>query len=102
MVVIISAIAELERNLIIERVKSGLRRARLEGRQIGRRALPVDREALLRDRALGRSLSQIAKMHGISRALVCKHLKAAGGGGHKTMPHPPAQAAETRDPKIVN
>jgi len=31
-VVIVSAVAELERNLIIERVRAGLRRARLEGR----------------------------------------------------------------------
>src|ERR1035437_5804893 len=35
MVVIVGAIAELERNLIIERVRAGMRRARLEGRQIG-------------------------------------------------------------------
>ena len=38
-VVIIGAIAELERNLIIERVRAGMRRARLEGRHIGRRPL---------------------------------------------------------------
>src|ERR1019366_3240288 len=31
-IVIIGAIAELERNLIIERVRAGMRRARLEGR----------------------------------------------------------------------
>ena len=37
MVVIVSAIAELERNLIIERVRAGMRRAKLEGRHIGRR-----------------------------------------------------------------
>jgi len=35
-VVIIGAIAELERNLIIERVRAGMRRARLEGRRLGR------------------------------------------------------------------
>ncbi len=35
-VTIISAIAELERSLVVERVKSGMRRARLEGRTIGR------------------------------------------------------------------
>jgi DNA invertase Pin-like site-specific DNA recombinase len=34
-VVIIGAIAELERNLIIERVRAGMRRAKLEGRHIG-------------------------------------------------------------------
>src|SRR5271167_826828 len=41
-VVIIGAIAELERNLIIERVRAGMRRARLEGRPIGRRPLELD------------------------------------------------------------
>ena len=35
-IVIIGAIAELERNLIIERVRAGMRRAQLEGRRIGR------------------------------------------------------------------
>jgi DNA invertase Pin-like site-specific DNA recombinase len=39
MVVIVSAIAELERNLIIERVRAGMRRAKLEGQHIGRRPL---------------------------------------------------------------
>src|SRR4051812_45266006 len=44
-VVIIGAIAELERNLIIERVRAGMRRARLEGRQIGRAPLDINRAA---------------------------------------------------------
>ena len=35
MVIIVGAIAELERSLIVERVKAGMRRAKLEGRQIG-------------------------------------------------------------------
>ena len=69
-VVIIGAIAELERNLIIERVRAGMRRARLEGRQIGRRPLDLDREAIVRDRQHGQSLGQIAKTHRISRATV--------------------------------
>jgi len=69
-VVIIGAIAELERNLIIERVRAGMRRARLEGRHIGRRPLELDREAILRDRQRGHSLGKIAKAHNISRATV--------------------------------
>ena len=69
-VVIIGAIAELERNLIIERVRAGMRRARLEGRQIGRRPLELDRDAIRRDRQHGQSLGQIAKAHRISRATV--------------------------------
>jgi DNA invertase Pin-like site-specific DNA recombinase len=69
-VVIIGAIAELERNLIIERVRAGMRRAKLEGRHIGRRPLELDREAILVDRRRGQSLGQIARTHGISRATV--------------------------------
>src|SRR3989454_1950379 len=39
---IIAAIAQLERSLIVERVKSGLRRARAEGKRLGRPVVPVD------------------------------------------------------------
>ena len=69
-VVIIGVVAELERALIIERVRAGMRRARLEGRQIGRRPLEVDREAILLERRRGRSLGQIARTHRISRTTV--------------------------------
>jgi len=75
MVVIIGAIAELERNLIIERVRAGMRRARLEGRQIGRAPLDVDRTAILRDRARGMSLTELAKAYRISRTSVCRILR---------------------------
>jgi DNA invertase Pin-like site-specific DNA recombinase len=74
---IISAIAELERSLVVERVKSGMRRARLEGRQIGRARLDVDREQVITDRRSGMSLTQVAKRHGISRASVCRLVKEA-------------------------
>jgi hypothetical protein len=46
-VVIIGAIAELERNLIIERVPAGMHRAKLEGRHVGRRTLELSGEAIL-------------------------------------------------------
>lgn len=74
-VTIISAIAELERSLVVERVKSGMRRARLEGRQIGRARLDVNREQVVADRRSGMSLTQVAKKHGISRASVCRLMK---------------------------
>jgi DNA invertase Pin-like site-specific DNA recombinase len=75
MIVIIGAIAELERNLIIERVKAGMRRARLEGQRLGRPPLNVDRDALIRDRHRGQTLSQLAKAYGISRASVVRVLQ---------------------------
>ena len=74
-VVIISAIAELERNLIIERVRAGMRRARLEGRHIGRNPLVLDHQAICRDRHRGQSLRQIAKSHRISTATVQRVLR---------------------------
>ena len=67
-VVIISAIAELERSLIVERVKAGMRRAKLEGRRIGRAPLDVDRAAVVRDRVGGLPLTTTARRHGLSRA----------------------------------
>jgi len=69
-VVIIGAIAELERNLIVERVRAGMRRAKLEGRHIGRKPVEVDREAILCDRRRGESLRQIARGHRVSTATV--------------------------------
>lgn len=74
---IISAIAELERSLVIERVKSGMRLAALQGRQIGRARLDVDREQVVIDRRSGMSLTQVAKKHSISRASVCRLMKEA-------------------------
>ena len=74
MVVILGAIAELERNLIIERVRAGMRRAKLEGQRIGRPKLIVDREAVVRDRQRGFSIRQLAKMHRLSRTSVTRVL----------------------------
>jgi DNA invertase Pin-like site-specific DNA recombinase len=71
-IVIISAIAELERSLIVERVRAGMRRAKLEGRRIGRRPLDVDRAAVVRDRVGGMSLTQTARKYGLSRASVVR------------------------------
>ena len=75
-VVIIGAIAELERSLIVERVRAGMRRAKLEGRHIGRKRLELDHSAIFNDRQRAQSLSQIAKTQNISRATVHRVLAA--------------------------
>src|ERR1700676_324503 len=74
-VVIIGAIAELERSLIVERVRAGMRRARLEGQHIGRQPLVLDSAAIQKDRSQGRSLREIAKGHRISTATVQRVLR---------------------------
>jgi DNA invertase Pin-like site-specific DNA recombinase len=80
-VVIVSAVAELERSLIVERVRAGMRRAKLDGRRIGRVPLDVDHAALVSDRLAGMSLTNTAKKHGLSRASVVRfvHLAQARG-----------------------
>jgi DNA invertase Pin-like site-specific DNA recombinase len=69
-VIIIAAIAELERSLIVERVRAGMRRARLDGQRIGRTPLMLDSAAIQQDRQRGLSIRQIAKEHLISTATV--------------------------------
>lgn len=72
MIIIVGAIAELERNLIIERVRAGMRRAKLDGQHIGRRPLELNEDAIVRDRAQGQTLRQVARAHRISTATVRK------------------------------
>ena len=95
---ILGAIAELERSLIIERVKCGMRRARLEGRHIGRKPLPVDAAQIREDRArLGYSLQKIATLHNISKSSVGRILKAGPQGCAKL----PSQTVETTTSKLT-
>jgi hypothetical protein len=74
--------SELERNPIVERVKAGMRRAKLEGRRIGRTLLDIDREQVIRDRRSGMSLPQVVRKDGISRASVCRLVKEASATVH--------------------
>jgi DNA invertase Pin-like site-specific DNA recombinase len=74
-VIIIGAIAELERSLIVERVRAGMRRARLEGQRIGRAPLVLDNLAIQQDRQRGQSIREIAKGHRISTATVQRVLR---------------------------
>jgi DNA invertase Pin-like site-specific DNA recombinase len=98
MVIIVGAIAELERSLIIERVRAGMRRAKLEGRRLGRAPLNVDRAALLRDREHGMSLTQVAKTYNISRASVCRIIRETKPLVSEGCPPTPSQTHENRRP----
>jgi DNA invertase Pin-like site-specific DNA recombinase len=74
-IVIIGAIAELERNLIVERVRAGMRRARLEGQRIGRAPLTLDNLAIRQDRQRGQSIREIARGHSVSTATIQRVLR---------------------------
>jgi len=74
-VVIIGAVAELERSLIVERVRAGMRPARLEGQRIGRQPLVLDNAAIQSDRRQGQSIRQIARGHSVSTATIQRVLR---------------------------
>jgi DNA invertase Pin-like site-specific DNA recombinase len=76
-ITLIGSIAELEKSILVERIKSGMRRARLEGRRLGRAPLSVDRNALVRDRLAGMSLTDVAAKFRISRASVVRVVRQA-------------------------
>ena len=74
-VIIIAAIAELERSLIVERVRAGMRRARLDGQRIGRTPLVLDSDAIQQDRQRGQSIRQIARGYSVSTATIQRVLR---------------------------
>ena len=68
--VILGAIAELERSIIRERVCAGIRRARREGRRLGRRPVLLDADALVENRKHGASIRQLAAIYGTSKSTI--------------------------------
>jgi len=86
---LIASIAELESDLIRERVLAGMRRARLDGVRIGRAPMNLDRAAIVRDRLSGMTLTAVAKKWGISRSLVCKLVKRSRAGDEGFLLPPP-------------
>jgi len=71
---VLGAVAELERSLIVERVRAGLRNARAKGKTLGRPRVAVDAARIARLRSEGRSVREIATELGYSRSLVHKTL----------------------------
>ena len=67
---IVSAVAQLERDLIRERVRAGLRNAKLKGKTLGRPPLTVDRDRIARLRASGASIREIAAQLEVSTATI--------------------------------
>jgi DNA invertase Pin-like site-specific DNA recombinase len=74
---IVSAMAEFERSLLIERVKSGVAAARRRGARLGRPRARLDEERLRELRASGKSVRDIAAVLGVGTSTVQRRL-----GGH--------------------
>jgi DNA invertase Pin-like site-specific DNA recombinase len=67
---IVSAVAQLERDLIRERVSAGIRNERANGKKLGRPKSGVDRERILELKEQGQSLRQIAENLGVGYGTV--------------------------------
>lgn len=74
MIKVLSAVADFERQLIIERVQAGLARAKAENKKLGRpsKTSVNDKQQIISKLAQGATVSQLAKDFGISRASVIK------------------------------
>jgi putative DNA-invertase from lambdoid prophage Rac len=76
----LSAVAELERDLLVERTQAGLARAKRQGKTLGRprKTTPGQRRTIVTQYRSGTSVSQLARTFGISRASVLNVVRAAG------------------------
>jgi DNA invertase Pin-like site-specific DNA recombinase len=72
---LLAAFSEFERELIVERTRAGLQRARRAGRIGGRPRLVVDRSKVEAARAAGSTMREIADAFEISPASVCNILR---------------------------
>jgi DNA invertase Pin-like site-specific DNA recombinase len=72
---VLGEVAELERSLIAERVRAGLRNARAMGKRLGRPRVVVDAATIGRLRSQGRTVREIASELGILAALSTKPLR---------------------------
>ena len=73
---VLGAVAELERSLIVERVKAGLRNARAKGKRLGRPRVVVDDARIATLRVQGRSWREITVETGISKGTAQRALSS--------------------------
>jgi len=71
---IVAAIGELERSLIVERVKAGLKAAKARGKRVGRPKTQFDSMAALRLKSDGFKVREIAARLGASKSTVARYL----------------------------
>lgn len=75
---VIAAVAEFERDLLIERTQSGLKRAKDQGKSLGRpsKLTPTQRLEIIAKRAEGMSLGALATAYNVTRSAIQRAEKA--------------------------
>ena len=72
---VLGAVAELERSLIAERVKAGMRNAKAKGRRLGRKPVTVDVGAIQRLRSEEKSFAEVSELTGYSVGTIFRSVK---------------------------
>jgi len=70
----LAAVAEMERDLLVERTQSGLARAKAEGKTLGRPTKTTDsqRAEIIEMRNQGATVSALSRTYGVSRASIMR------------------------------
>ena len=76
---VLAAVAEMERDLLVERTQAGLARAKAEGKQLGRpsKTSEEDRQTILARLHAGDTVSQVARDYNVSRTSIINIRDAA-------------------------
>ena len=83
---VLGAVAELERSLIVERVKAGLRNARAKGKKLGRPRVYPDQHRIASLRAEGLSWAKIAERLGVGEGTVYRTAQASAKNHLRVIP----------------
>jgi putative DNA-invertase from lambdoid prophage Rac len=72
MLAMLAAVAEMERDLIVERTQAGLARAKAEGKTLGRpsKLTQAQRQEVIQGHANRQTISALARLYGVSRSTV--------------------------------
>jgi DNA invertase Pin-like site-specific DNA recombinase len=83
---VLGAVAELERSLIVERVRAGLRNARAKGKTLGRPRVTVDVAKIASLRSQGLSWAKIGEALGLGEGTVRRSAQASARNPSETAP----------------
>jgi DNA invertase Pin-like site-specific DNA recombinase len=90
---VLGAVAELERSLIVERVRAGLRNARAKGKSLGRPRVAVDAARIAALRSQGLSWAKIGEQLGLGEGTVRRTAAASAKNPFKIAPATPVESA---------
>jgi len=83
---VLGAVAELERSLIVERVRAGLRNARAKGKRLGRPRAIVDAAKIAALRSQGLSWAKVGEALGLGEGTVRRSAQASARNPSETAP----------------